>query len=43
MGPWLLGHRGRDPNDDEGFTFFRGGDFDDVIRTACQNFYPRNC
>jgi mannan endo-1,4-beta-mannosidase len=34
IGPWLLGHRGRRPEDDEHFTFFAGGDYDDTIRVA---------
>jgi mannan endo-1,4-beta-mannosidase len=37
IGPWLLGHRGRRPEDDEHFTFFRGGDYDDVIRVAIES------
>jgi mannan endo-1,4-beta-mannosidase len=46
MGPWLLGHEGRRPEDDEHFTFFRGGDYDDVIRVAAASFSPfstKNC
>jgi mannan endo-1,4-beta-mannosidase len=40
MGPWLLGHHGRRPEDDEHFTFFHGGDYDDVIRIAANTFSP---
>jgi mannan endo-1,4-beta-mannosidase len=40
MGPWLLGHFGRRPEDDEHFTFFRGGDYDDVLRAAANTFFP---
>jgi hypothetical protein len=41
MGPWLLGHHGRRPEDDEHFTFFRGGDYDDVIRVASGTLFPQ--
>jgi mannan endo-1,4-beta-mannosidase len=34
IGPWLLGHAGRRPEDDESFTFFRGDAVFDVIRVA---------
>jgi hypothetical protein len=34
IGPWLLGYRGRPPAWDENFTFYTGGDYDEVFAEA---------